>query len=100
MSDTPETDKLITDWIQGITKDLPNFVELARRLERERDEAIRQRNETNRSSKYACYSYYQEKLKSERELNDLRDRLNEILNPPPLKHPHETGGGGMGTLPK
>jgi hypothetical protein len=74
--------------------------ERLRELERERDEAIRQRNETNRSSKYACYSYYQEKLKSERELNDLRDRLNEILNPPPLKHPHETGGGGMGTLPK
>jgi chromosome segregation ATPase len=35
-----------------------------------------------------------------RERDDLRDRLNEILNPLPLKHPHETGGGGMGTLPK
>lgn len=39
MSDTPETDKLLTDWMQGVTKDLPNFVEIARRLERERDEA-------------------------------------------------------------
>jgi hypothetical protein len=38
MSDTPETDKLLTDWMQGVTKDLPNFVEIARRLERERDE--------------------------------------------------------------
>jgi hypothetical protein len=35
----------------------------------------------------------------ERERDNLLDRLNEILNPPPLKHPHETGGGGMGTLP-
>jgi hypothetical protein len=36
--------------------------------------------------------------KLECERDDLRDRLNEILNPPSLKHPHETGGGGMGTL--
>lgn len=42
MSDrpTPETDKLITDWIQGVTNELPNFVETARKLERERDEAM------------------------------------------------------------
>ena len=39
MSDTPETDKLMTDWVQGATKELPNFVEVARKLERERDEA-------------------------------------------------------------
>ena len=39
MSDTPETDKLLTDWMRGVTKDLPNFVEISRRLERERDEA-------------------------------------------------------------
>jgi hypothetical protein len=99
MSDTPETDAKASPHI-GFFSCATVPAEFARSLERERDEAIRQRNETNRSSKYACYSYYQEKLKSERELNDLRDRLNEILNPPPLKHPHETGGGGMGTLPK
>ena len=39
MSDTPETDKLITDWIQGASRKIPDYVELARRLERERDEA-------------------------------------------------------------
>ena len=39
MSDTPETDKIIADWMQGVTKDLPNFVDIARKLERERDEA-------------------------------------------------------------
>lgn len=41
MSDrpTPETDKIIPDWIQGVTKELPNFVEIARKLERERDVA-------------------------------------------------------------
>jgi hypothetical protein len=37
MSGTPETDKLMTDWVQGATKELPNFVEVARKLERERD---------------------------------------------------------------
>jgi hypothetical protein len=36
----------------------------------------------------------------ERERDNLLDRLNEILNPPALKQTHETGGGGMGTLPK
>jgi len=41
MNDTPETDKLLTDWMQGVTKDLPNFVEIARRLERERDEVYK-----------------------------------------------------------
>lgn len=39
MNDTPETDKFLTDWMQGVTRDLPNFVEIARQLERERDEA-------------------------------------------------------------
>jgi len=37
--ETPETDKLITDWMQGITRDLPDFVGVARKLERERNEA-------------------------------------------------------------
>jgi len=39
MSDTPETDKLITDWIQGDSREIPDFVLLARRLERERNAA-------------------------------------------------------------
>jgi hypothetical protein len=50
MSDTPETDAAIVaaggDWS-------PVLRAVAQRLERERDEAIRQRNETNESSKYA-----------------------------------------------
>lgn len=37
---TPETDKIIPDWMQGVTKELPNFVEIARKLERERDELL------------------------------------------------------------
>ena len=39
MSDTPETDKLISDWYCNLTG-LPNFVDIARKFERERDEAI------------------------------------------------------------
>jgi len=38
MSDTPETDKLISDWYCNLTG-LPNFVDIARKLERERGEA-------------------------------------------------------------
>jgi len=37
-SDTPETDKMMADWIQGIAQEIPNFVEASRRFERERDE--------------------------------------------------------------
>lgn len=36
-SPASETDKLITDWIQGLTKELPNFVYIARLMEQERD---------------------------------------------------------------
>lgn len=38
----------------------------------ERDEAIRQRDETNRSSKYACDYNYEQKLKAERERDEAR----------------------------
>ena len=40
MSDTPETDKLLADWLKGRSEKIPDFAALARRLERERDEAI------------------------------------------------------------
>jgi hypothetical protein len=49
MSDTPETDAALYPMNQ-VDIVWPEF---ARKLERERDEAIRQRNETNESSKYA-----------------------------------------------
>ena len=38
MSDTPETDKLISDWYCNLTG-LPNFIDIARKFERERCEA-------------------------------------------------------------
>ena len=46
------------------------------RLLRERDEAIRQRNETNESSVFSCNFYYEEKLKAERE----RDEAHKIAD--------------------
>jgi hypothetical protein len=39
MSATPETDKLLADWLKGRSEKIPDFAALARRLERERDEA-------------------------------------------------------------
>ena len=39
MSKTPETDKLLADWLKGRSEKIPDFAALARRLERERDEA-------------------------------------------------------------
>lgn len=50
-------------------------IEYARKLERERDEAIRQRDETNRSSKYSCDYNYEQKLKAERERDEARAEL-------------------------
>jgi len=38
MNDTPETDKLISDWYCNLTN-WPNFIEIARKFERERGEA-------------------------------------------------------------
>ena len=73
MSDrpTPETDDLArgnhvvpTEW--------------AEQLERERDEAIRQRDETNESSVFACNFYYEEKLKAERERDEAREELQKL----------------------
>lgn len=49
-------------------------IEYARKLERERDEAIRQRDETNRSSKYSCDYNYEQKLKAERERDEAREK--------------------------
>ena len=45
-------------------------------LERERDEAILQRNETNESSVFSCNFYYEEKLKAERERDEAREQVN------------------------
>ncbi|MBU6182662.1 MAG: hypothetical protein KGR46_07615 [Verrucomicrobia bacterium] len=71
MSDTPETDAKASDII-GFFSCATVPAEFARNLERERDEAIRQRDETNRSSKYACDYNYEQKLKAERERDEAR----------------------------
>ena len=71
MSDTPETDAAVKasngQW---------SFVlkETCQRLERERDEAIRQRDETNTSSKYSCDYNYEQKLKALRERDEAREK--------------------------
>jgi len=48
------------------------------RVVRERDEAIRQRDETNESSVFSCNFYYEEKLKAERERDEAREELAKI----------------------
>jgi hypothetical protein len=85
MSNTPETDAFMTR-IRGIDGD-KHWVpaDTAKRLERERDEAIRQRNETNESSVFSCNFYYEEKLKAERERDEAREiagRLAHFLERP------------------
>ena len=52
MSDTPETDKLLADWLKGRSEKIPDFAELARRLERERDKATADLNAANKSLQY------------------------------------------------
>jgi uncharacterized coiled-coil DUF342 family protein len=72
---TPETERVKaayhTNW-----DDLLNH---ARKLERERDEAIRQRDETNESSVFSCNFYYEEKLKAERERDEAREELRTAV---------------------
>ncbi len=64
---TPETERikgaLHTNW-----NDLMNH---ARKLESERDEAIRQRNETNESSKYAVDYAMRERDEAREEVKEL-----------------------------
>jgi uncharacterized protein YaiL (DUF2058 family) len=83
---TPETDAAVTTFT-SISKLKRRFecstgkvsAEFARRLERERDEAIRQRDETNRSSKYSCDYNYEQKLKAERERDEAREQVKELI---------------------
>lgn len=42
MSDTPETDRQWTNWLNKLKNPIESFVDFARKLERERDEAQRQ----------------------------------------------------------
>jgi hypothetical protein len=71
---TPETDgaEIIFSPLEG---DAWVPASISRKLERERDEAIRKQDETNRSSKYACDYHYEEKLKAERERDEAREEL-------------------------
>ena len=77
MSDTPETDKLISDWYCNLTG-LPNFVDIARKFERERDEArellakalVRgdlALAETKKANEKLFWSDYQDKREMQRE---------------------------------
>ena len=76
MSDTPETDAAYKYW-PSENAELVDAA-LARKLERERDEAIRQREETNTSSKYSCDYNYEQKLKAERERDEALELVSEL----------------------
>ena len=97
MSNTPETDAAINSqagWKRpfvsitsnGTTYDGP-LAALCRKLERERDEAIRARDVALKAAHTydeahtkACEGWAQ----AERERDDLRDRINDLLNRPAL----------------
>jgi hypothetical protein len=84
MSDTPESGE-----IRHLKTALEETAKLAATLKRERDEAIRQRNETNESSKYAVEHaererdeariqediHYQNYLQMQRERDKAREQL-------------------------
>jgi hypothetical protein len=75
---TPETDALISVGLENADKECVP-ADFARKLERERDEAIRQRDETNESSVFSCNFYYEEKLKAERERDEAREELKNEM---------------------
>ena len=92
MSDTPETDALVNSINSdpNIIRREYDFVEmmsLARKLERERDEAIRARGvalKVAHTYDEAHTKALEGLVQAERERDDLRDRLNELLNRPAL----------------
>ena len=85
MSDTPETDAAWDKYISPpYTYGAGDLRILAQRLERERDEAIQQRHETNESSKYAVDYAIRErdeaKELAERMFRERAEALKEIHN--------------------
>ena len=76
-SSTPETDAAWSCF-KGYMEPLQDVKDLSRKLERERDEAIRQRDETNESSVFSCNFYYEEKLKAERERDEARELAQQM----------------------
>jgi chromosome segregation ATPase len=86
MSDTPETDAKASPHI-GFFSCASVPAEFARKLERERDEAIENLKEEMKWHHRTHAELVQIQCKlldTERERDDLRDRLNELLNRPPL----------------
>ena len=81
MSDrpTPETDALRKSIDSGANTEA-EITSFARKLERERDEARAERDETNESSVFSCNFYYEEKLKAERERDEAREALEYIAH--------------------
>ena len=103
---TPETDNLArgnhvvpTEWAEQLerernearealkhieeygTEEINAAIDLRQKLASalvERDEAIRQRNETNESSVFSCNFYYEEKLKAERERNEIQEKCDNL----------------------
>ena len=95
---TPETDNLArgnhvvpTEWAEQLERERDEaLIDRANgdiatmtinhyeRLLRERDEAIRQRNETNESSVFSCNFYYEEKLKAERERDEAIEKYTAL----------------------
>ena len=95
---TPETDNLArgnhvvpTEWAEQLERERDealidrangDIATMTRnhyeRILRERDEAIRQRNETNESSVFSCNFYYEEKLKAERERNEAIEKYTAL----------------------
>lgn len=87
MSNTPETDAAIIasngQWsfvlketCQRLERERDEWARLCGQYKQERDEAIRQRDETNTSSKYACDYNYEQKLKAERERDEARSLVD------------------------
>lgn len=73
---TPETDAAER---MAYSQEYMVPTDFARRLERERNEAIRQRDETNRSSKHSCDYNYEQKLQAERERDEARRASRKFL---------------------
>ena len=60
------------EFARQLERERDEWARLCGQFKQERDEAIRQRDETNTSSKYACDYNYEQKLKAERERDEAR----------------------------
>ena len=75
-SDTPETDRQWANWLNKLKMSIESFVDFARKLERERDEALN----LLREARDKCYRLRRDRLAITRSYLDVSEMLDKAID--------------------